>query len=178
MIIDIIVIALLIMAIVKGLRNGLVLAVFSLLAFIIGLAAALKLSAVVAAYLENSTNISQRWLPVLAFALVFFLVVLLVRLGAKAIEGVLQLAMLGWLNRLGGVLLYIILYLFIFSIILFYAYQLRIIKPETAEVSLTYRYIYPMAPQAMNVLGSVIPFFKDMFTRLEAFFLGISEKAS
>src|SRR3954467_3587340 len=106
MIIDIITLVLLVLAIFKGIRNGLVLAIFSFLAFIIGLAAAMKLSAVVAGYLGTNTSISQRWLPVLAFAIVFFIVVFLVRLGAKAIEGALKLVMLGWLNKLGGIIFY------------------------------------------------------------------------
>src|SRR5512138_3717427 len=99
MFIDFIAIALLVLSIIKGFQKGLVVAIFSLLAFIIGLAAALKLSAVVAEYLRANTNISQKWLPILAFAIVFLAVVLLVRLGAKAIEGGLKLAMLGWLNK-------------------------------------------------------------------------------
>src|SRR5215213_4015748 len=128
MFIDLIAIGLIALAIIKGFRNGLVVAIFSLLAFVIGLAAALKLSAVVAEYLGTNTNIAQRWLPVLAFAIVFFIVVLLVRLGAKAIEGALRIVMLGWLNKLGGIVFYALLYLFIFSILLFYAQQLHIIN--------------------------------------------------
>ncbi len=169
-IIDIIVFALVIIGIFKGLKNGLVLGIFSVLAFIIGLAAAIKLSAVVAEQLETSTNISQRWLPVLAFALVFVLVIFLVRLGAKIIEGALQMAMLGWLNKLGGIILYVLLYLLIFSVLLFYAEQLNLIKPATAEVSITYPIIYPMAPEVIGALGTVLPFFRDMFAELEAFF--------
>ena len=169
-IIDIIVFALVIIGIFKGLRNGLVLGIFSVLAFIIGLAAAIKLSAVVAEQLEASTNLSQRWLPVLAFALVFVLVIFLVRLGAKIIEGALQMAMLGWLNKLGGIILYVLLYLLIFSVLLFYAEQLNLIKPATAEVSITYPIIYPMAPEVIGSLGIVLPFFRDMFAELEAFF--------
>jgi membrane protein required for colicin V production len=170
MIIDIIAIVLLVMAIFKGLRNGLVVAVFSLLAFIIGLTAAIKLSVVVADYLGENVNISQRWLPVVAFALVFIGVVFLVKLGAKAIEGVLRMALLGWLNKIGGVVLYIVLYLFIFSVLLFYAEQLQIIKPQTIEASATYNSIKPIGPAIMNAMGSVIPFFKDMFSGLEDFF--------
>jgi len=177
MIIDFIATGLLVLAIIKGFRNGLVVAVFSLLAFIIGLAAALKLSAVVAAYLETSTNISHRWLPILAFAIVFFVVVLLVRLGAKAIEGGLRMAMLGWLNKLGGVVLYLLLYFFIFSIFLFYAAQLHIIKPETAQTSAAYPLLYPVAPAVMDALGSLFPFFKNIFGELENFFDHLSKKA-
>ncbi|MGZ8537185.1 MAG: CvpA family protein [Flavisolibacter sp.] len=178
MIIDIIVIILLIFAIFKGLLNGLVVAVFSFLAFVIGLAAALKLSTVVAEYLGTNTNISQRWLPVLAFAIVFLIVVFLVRLGSKAIEGMLKLAMLGWLNKIGGLIFYALLYLFIFSVILFYAAQLNIVKPETIEDSTTYSYIQPIGPKVISGLGAILPFFKDMFAELELFFGKLSDKAS
>ena len=177
MFIDIIAIVLVVLAIIKGFSKGLVVAIFSLLAFVIGLAAAIKLSAVVAEYLGTNTNISQRWLPILAFAIVFFVVVLLVRLGAKAMEGALKTVMLGWLNKLGGVVFYFLLYFFIFSIILFYATQLHIIKPETIETSSTYPIIYPMAPVVMDALGSLIPFFKNMFADLENFFYHLSKKA-
>ena len=111
MIIDIIVIVLFVLAIFKGLRNGLVLAIFSFLAFFVGLAAALKLSTVVADYLGANTNIAQRWLPFLAFIIVFILVLFLVRLAAKAIEGALKIVMLGWLNKIGGIVFYSLLYL-------------------------------------------------------------------
>lgn len=177
MFIDFIAIGLIILSIIKGFKNGLVVAVFSLLAFIIGLAAALKLSAVVAEYLGTNTNISQRWLPILAFAIVLFVVVLLVRLGAKAIERGLRMVMLGWLNKLGGMVFYFLLYFFVFSILLFYATQLHIIKPETVQTSVTYPIIYPMAPVVMDALGSIIPFFKNMFAELEDFFDHLSRKA-
>jgi membrane protein required for colicin V production len=170
MIIDFIAIGLIVLALVKGFRKGFVVAFFSLLAFFIGLAAALKLSAMVAEYLGTSTNISQRWLPILAFTLVFFAVVFLVRLGAKAIEGVLGMIMLGWLNKLGGIAFYLLLYLFIYSIVLFYATQVKILKQETLQTSSTYYFIYPVAQVLMDALGSVIPIFKNMFGELENFF--------
>lgn len=177
MLVDIIGLFLLVWGCFKGLRNGFVVGVFSFLAFIIGLAAALKLSTVAAAYLGSNTNIGERWLPFLAFALVFLLVVFLVRLGAKAIEGLLRVAMLGWLNKIGGVLLYVLLYLFIFSILLFYAEQLHLIKKETLSSSVLYPYVQPLAPKIIDALGYLVPFFKNMFAELQVFFEGVAGKA-
>lgn len=176
MFIDIIALILLVWAAFKGLRNGLIVGLFSFFAFIIGLAAALKLSTVAAEYIGTNTNIGKRWLPFIAFAGVFLIVVLLVRLGAKAIEGVLRMAMLGWLNKLGGILLYILLHFFIFSILLFYVDQLHLIKKETLEASVLYPYIQPLAPNIIDALGYLLPFFKNMFVELEGFFDGISRK--
>ncbi|MBK7557459.1 MAG: CvpA family protein [Chitinophagaceae bacterium] len=86
MLIDLTFAILLVIAIVKGYQKGFIIAVFSIIAFIIGLAAALKFSAAVAAWLQNSISISAKWLPFIAFAIVFIAVVLLVRMGAKLIE--------------------------------------------------------------------------------------------
>lgn len=174
MLIDIIAFLLLLLSLWKGIRKGLVVAVFSFLAFIIGLAAAIKLSAAAAVYIGNSVNISQRWLPVLAFLVIFFLVVLLVKLGARLIEGALQMAMLGWLNRLGGVFFYFLMYIFIFSILLFYANQLHLIRPATTASSLVYPYVEPMAPKILNGLGYILPVFRNMFDQLLHFFQNVS----
>ena len=164
------------MAIFKGLSKGLIVAVFSFLAFIIGLAAALKLSTAMADYIGENVAVSQRWLPFIAFFVVFIIVVLLVRLGAKLIQGAVQMVMLGWLNRIGGVVFYILIYFFIFSILLFYAVQLNLLKEPTTKASVTYSIIQPFAPKLLSILGSVIPFFKNMFQDLLNFFDAASDK--
>lgn len=176
MIIDIIVAIILILAAFKGYRQGLIVALFSVIAFIIGLAAALKLSAVVADHLGKAVKVSDKWLPIISFAVVFLIVVLLVRLGARFIQKTVELAMLGWLNRVGGILLYAALYILIFSILLFYADQLGLIKPETKTGSVTYSYIQPLGPKLMEGLGKIIPIFKGMFEDLEDFFDSVSKQ--
>ena len=176
MLIDFTFAALLVLAIFKGYQKGLIIAVFSTIAFIIGLAAALKLSAVVALYLKDSVRIADKWLPFIAFAVVFFTVILLVRLGGKLIEKSFQAVMLGWLNRIGGIILYAALYLIILSIFIFYAEKLHLLQPATIESSQTYNFIQPWGPKVMDNFGKVIPIFKDMFTELGDFFNSLSNK--
>ncbi len=69
MIIDIVFILTMIIAIFKGLSKGFIVGIFSLLAFIIGLAAAIKFSAIVAAYLSKNVISATKWLPVISFFL-------------------------------------------------------------------------------------------------------------
>ena len=176
MFIDITFAILMILAVVKGLGKGFVVAVFSLLAFFIGLAAALKLSAVVAVRLQEGTNISGKWLPVISFLIVFILVVCLVRIGARWIDKAVQFVWLGWLNRLLGLILYVILYTIIFSIFLFYAVQLNLIRQDTINASKVYGYIQPWGPYVINSLGKIVPWFNDLFVQLENFFAGFSNK--
>jgi len=111
MFIDLIFILLMLMAVVKGLQRGLIVAVFSMIGFVVGLIAAVKFSTVVAAWLNDSINVSARWLPFLSFVLVFIVVILLIRLLAKLVESTIELAMLGWVNKIGGAMMYAVIYI-------------------------------------------------------------------
>ena len=174
--IDIIFAILIVIAIFKGYKKGLIIAIFSIVALIVGLAAALKLSATVAAYLQNSVNISGKWLPFLSFAMVFGLVAVLVGMGGKLIEKTFEMALLGWANRTGGILLFVILYTIIFSIFLFYAEKIHLFEEATIQSSKVFPFIKPWGPKVMNAFGSILPIFKDMFTQLSNYFESLSPK--
>ena len=178
MILDLLLAVVIILAVIKGFQRGLIIGVFSLVAVIIGLAAAMKLSIVVAGYVGEAVNVSDEWLPVISFALIFIAVVLLIRLGANAIERTVEIAMLGWVNRLGGVLLYAAIYIVVFSVLLFYAEQVDLFRSETIEKSLTYSFIQPWGPKVIDSIGTIIPLFKGMFSELELFFENVSKKIS
>lgn len=178
MFLDFVLIIILILAVIKGYQRGLIVGVFSFVAVIIGLAAAMKLSTVVAGYIGDTIKVSDGWLPVISFAIVFILVVLLIRLGANLIQKTVEISMLGWVNRLGGILLYIAIYAMVYSVVLFYAEQVKLVQPAAIEKSVTYSYIQPLGPKVINGFASVIPVFKGMFTELQAFFDGVAQKVS
>ena len=174
--IDFIFAILMIVAVLKGYQKGLIIALFSILAFIVGLAAALKMSAAVAVRLEHGITGPSKWLPVSSFALVFLAVVLLVNLGGRLIEKTFQMGMLGWANRLGGVIFYLLLYTILFSIFLFYADKLKIIQKPTIDTSKVFPLVSPLGPKVIDGLGRAVPLFKNTFTQLEAFFSDVSNK--
>ncbi|MBX2921751.1 MAG: CvpA family protein [Chitinophagaceae bacterium] len=176
--VDLLFLLVLIVAVIKGAIRGIVLALFSFIGWFIGLAAALKLSAVVAVYLQDHTNIDARWLPLLSFLLVFVLVVLLVQWAGKALEGILKLSLLGWVNRLGGALLYAGIYTLIFSIILFYADKMHLINEDTLAASRVYKATAGLAPAIIEGIGALIPALKETFHQLEDFFETAGKKIS
>lgn len=153
MFIDIIAGTLLIIALIKGFSKGFIVAVFSFAAIIIGLVVALKLSASVSVFLQNSTNISNYWLPFISFAVIMIAVIFLAKLVAKFVEKTVELAMMGWLNKILGVALFASLYLIIFSVLVFYFAKLNIIKPETLAASKSYPIIKPVAPKIIDLIG-------------------------
>jgi membrane protein required for colicin V production len=176
MIIDLIFLILIVMAIFKGISRGFIVAVFSLLAFMLGLAAALKLSAVLAVHLQEKMNISGYWLPFLAFLIVFIAVVLLVRLGAAVLKKVVTIALLGWADALAGIVLYGVIYLMAFSVMLFFATRIHLVSADTQADSHTFAFIEPFGPKVMNLLGKAIPLFSHMFSDLGKFFQSVSKK--
>ena len=177
MIIDIIFVILLALALWKGYSRGFIIAIFSFLAIFIGLAAAIKFSVVVSGWLHNNTNIGTRWLPFISFLGVIIIVIILVRWVASLLQAGMELAMLGWLNKLAGIVLYIVLYTVVYSIILFYAKEMWIIKPEIIRTSVVYNVIEPWGPRSIDMLGSLIPIFKNMFQDLEKFFGSLAPKS-
>ncbi|HEU4552637.1 MAG TPA: CvpA family protein [Chitinophaga sp.] len=170
MLIDILFAIILVIAVYKGYSRGLIVAVFSFVAIIVGLAAALKLTTVSALYAQQHWHVHWRWLPVICFIGLFLGVILLVRLGATALQKLVELALLGWINRLGGILLYIIIFTINYSILLWIANQLYWLSPETKLQSAVYPYIAPVGPAVIDSMGKIIPVFKDMFAGLQSFF--------
>jgi membrane protein required for colicin V production len=178
MVIDVAFLIVMSIAIFKGFTKGFVVGVFSFIAFIIGLAAALKLSAITAHLLQDSTGVTTKWLPVLSFALVFIVVVFIVNFGAKVIKQTIRFATLGWLDKIAGIIIYVIIYTIIFSVILFFAEKTTLIKQETIKASSVYNFVAPWGLAVINHLGKIIPLFKDLFIQLQSFFQNLGDKLS
>jgi membrane protein required for colicin V production len=168
--IDILFFIILFLAIVQGWRKGLILGFFSMVCGLIGLAAAVKLSAALATHMKSDLNLSGRWLPVIAFILVFILVILVIQWIGRLLEKLISLVLLEWLNKLGGILLFMILYLSIYSIILFYGTKTQFITKEAVDNSHIYSLIAPFGPAVIRFITGFIPFGQDMFLALEGFF--------
>ncbi|WP_212000410.1 CvpA family protein [Chitinophaga sp. HK235] len=168
--IDIVFAIIMVIALYKGYTRGLIVAVFSLVAVTLGLAVALKLSAVTATLVQQRWDIHSRWVPMLCFVCLFVGVALLVRLGASALQKLIEMAMMGWLNRLGGILLYSMIFTIVYSVVLWIANQIYLLSPETKLHSVVYPYIEHIGPWVLDHMGEWIPVFKDIFSQLQAFF--------
>lgn len=170
MAIDVIGIILIVLFFIRGYMKGIIVAVFSLLAIILGIICALKLSEWLAQWMLEKGWITNGWGQVLSYLILFFGVVLLVRIVAKAIEGSARLAMLGMVNGLIGGVVYALMAAIVWSCMLWVGSQTGLIKPEMIAQSKTYSYISPLAPWVFDHVGDVLPFAKDVFKDLSGFF--------
>ncbi len=167
--IDILFFVIMAFAVYKGLSRGFIVAFCSVLGFIIGLAAALKLSTIIAAKLNEHTE-ATKWMPMLAFILVFVATAIVVNMIGKIVQKTFETAMLGWANRIAGVILYCLIYSIIFSIFIFYAVQLHFVNTVTTNNAFVYPYTQVIGPKVIEGFGVIIPWFKNMFSELEQFF--------
>ena len=158
------------LSIIQGWRKGLILALFSMVCGLIGLAAAVKLSAVLATHMKSDLHMTTRWLPVITFILVFVLVIIMIRWAGRLLEKLIKWVLLGWLNKLGGILLFLILYLSVYSIVLFYGTETQFISKHAADKSHYYHLIAPFGPAVIRFITGFIPYGQDMFIALEGFF--------
>ncbi|MFA6056602.1 MAG: CvpA family protein [Taibaiella sp.] len=176
MIIDAIFLICLLIFLIRGYSKGVVVALFSVVAIILGVLGALKLSGTLASLLFEGGEKGGRWVPFVSYIIVFFLIVWLVRLGSKLIQRSFEAVALGWVNRMAGALLYAFLISFVFSSILWLFNQMGVIKPETKSASYVYEMIEPLAPKVFSLISTVLPFAKHIFEDLSGFFDHVNQK--
>ena len=85
-------------------------------------------------------------------------------------QKILELFLLGWLNKIGGMIVYILIFMSIYSTILFFAVKMNILTINIINDSKTYSIIKPLGPGLIDLMGSIIPFFKGLFVELETYF--------
>ncbi len=102
-ILDIILLICLVPALIQGFRKGFISQVVAIVAIVAGVWMSARFATVAAGWLGQYIEGSEQVLKVVAFALIFIVVIAALTLFGKFIEGTVKLVMLGWLNRLLGV---------------------------------------------------------------------------
>lgn len=161
--IDIIILIFLVIAAIKGFSQGFIIGLASLAGLVLGIIFSLKYAGNLAINLQQMFGSNSQVLFFASYAICFLVIVLFVHFVGKSLEKVIEIAALGFVNRLAGVGFGIIKTLFVFSAI-FYLLKIadpqsRLIKPETKQES----YIYQRLEW---ILPSTLPFLKSQLDRL------------
>jgi membrane protein required for colicin V production len=174
--VDIIVVVLIGFLAFKGFQKGLVIELFSIVAFILGIMASMHLtnSILVNYFKDNHTQ----WIPYLIYILVFIAVYLVVFLLGKLIEKLLKTVNLNLFNRIAGLVFGVLKAVFIFSLVVWLSQQAGYVPESYKEKSVFYRYLKDIAPAVINALSSYMPVFKDILSQIEDFFNQFAVKAA
>ena len=139
---DIILLICFIPGIIRGISKGFLEQALSLAGIVLSVWAAFKFSALVCGWLKPYLSLSETTLNVVAFALILIAVSIVVLLVAKLLTKVLEMSMLGWLDKILGLAFALVvngLLLGVF-IILFDTLNLKFgfVKPEVLDGSVVY----------------------------------------
>lgn len=99
---DIILGALLAFSLYKGIKNGLFVEIASFVSLLLGIYLAIKFSSFMKGIIMKYVSWNPNTIQIVAFLLVFILVVIGVYFLAKILTGIADFAFLGWANKLGG----------------------------------------------------------------------------
>lgn len=145
---DIVTGILLILAIIKGFKNGLIIELASLVALVLGLFGAIQFSSITESYLID--YIDSSYIGIAAFIITFILIVVGVHLVAKAVDKLVSAIALGMINRVLGAIFSLLKYAFIISVIIAilgsFEKTVDLIPEEQKESSHLYKPLQSIAP--------------------------------
>lgn len=95
---------LLIIAAIQGFRKGFIIELASLAALVLGIWGGIKLSDMTAHFITKHTGYTSDYLNIIAFFVTFIIIVILIHIMGKALDSIVKVVMLGFLNRLAGII--------------------------------------------------------------------------
>ncbi len=167
MVIDILFVIFLCVGFWWGYTKGIIYSLFSLIAYFLGIVAALKFSYMAASFVKEKLNPDPTMTAVISFILVFVIVVLLVRFIAWALENILQSFSLNLPNKIIGGAIHALVGIYVLCVLLWFINKWGALPETQRTASHVYPYIDDTAPTVIEYSGKVIPMFKDAFHDFE-----------
>jgi len=144
----------------QGIRNGFIKALLSFFSFFIGLIVAYQLAGWVARQLKEYTKIESHWLPFISFVIVLLAVLFLIRWISGLLQQTAEVLMLGWLNKLLGIVLYGFIYFTIWSALVYFLQMLGVLEAVKMKDAYSYSYLQKWWPYCMDKMSQWLPFIK------------------
>ena len=156
-ILDIILAVILLFGIVRGFKNGFFVEVTSLVALALGVYGAIHFSYFAGDFLKDKVNWPEKTVQIVAFAITFLIIVLLISLIGKLLTKIADLAALGILNKIAGAAFGAAKLALILSIILIVFSRLNRTLPFVSEEGLNSSILYsPVKNLAPTLFPSIL----------------------
>lgn len=149
-ILDIVLLTLIVLGLVRGFMRGFFVEIASLVALIAGIYGAFHFSSFAASFLRDRVNWNENTVNIVAFAITFVIIVLVIALAGKALTKIADFAMLGLLNKLLGALFGGLKVVFILSVILIILDKIQanipFVKDADQQESVLYKPVKSLIP--------------------------------
>lgn len=167
-IIDIIIAALLVFGFVRGLIKGLFVEIASLVALIAGIYGAIHFSFYVGNVLAKYVSWEERYITIVAFAITFGVIVLVIALLGKIFTKIADFASLGLLNKIAGGIFGSLKAALILSIVLLVFSKLNDTLPFISEAQQNDAILYePIKELAPTLFPSFVKVIKEKSENFE-----------
>jgi membrane protein required for colicin V production len=167
--IDIVLLVLLGLGAFKGYSKGLIVEIFSLLAFFLGLFVAIEFTIPIALKYFGDYN----WFHLISIGLflaIFLVITIIINLLAKAVKKVLDMTFFGTFDNVFGAVLGVLKWSLIISVVLWMFQAVGISLPKQyVDDSFMFPYIAAVGPLTFEYVSLVIPYFRDIFDSIEQF---------
>ena len=170
MVIDILAVLALALGAYLGYKKGLVLTLFTALAWVLGLFAALKLTYVCTGLMRKWFHSESTLIPLITFMLLFIGVVFLVILFGKLVDKIISVAELGIVNKILGGIMKGALFLLLFSVMLWLFDEAGVVTKSVRADSKLYDYVSPIAPGFFHFVDHNLPALKGLLDDLKKYF--------
>lgn len=159
-IVDIVILCCFLPALYFGAKNGLVKQLVALAVIFFGIRLSLRFSVPVSNWVLEHVEMSEFWAKAVSFILIFFVVAIVLSLLGRIIEKIIKISLLGWLNKLLGIVMTFCLFALVISVLAYFVDSannlLEFIPKEKLEESRFY-------PMLLNLAQEVFPRFKELF---------------
>ncbi len=116
---DFIILIIIVASAIYGAFKGFISQIVSIISLLLGVWCAFKFSNLIASYIKDLFSIGETAVYLVSFVAILVVVIILGNFLGKGLEKILQLSMLGWLNRLLGILFSAIRSVVILSILVY-----------------------------------------------------------
>ncbi len=141
----------------KGFTKGFIIELTSLVALVLGVFIAINFSYFAADFLTDNTKIAHKYISIIAFVITFIAIVIAAFAVGKLLEKVINLILLGFINKIAGCLFGILKAAFILSVIIFiinsFDSKQAVITKKIRENSILYKPIASIAPYIIPKLN-------------------------
>lgn len=158
-ILDIIILICLILALIQGLIKGFISQAISIVSLILGIWASGRFAGVVCQWLSQYINGSEQVLRIVAFSLIFIAIITALILAGKALEAVIKLVMLGWVNRLLGALFSLVKWLLVIGLVIIAFNAINESFNLVSQDTLAQSKLYPLITEFAN---RIFPYLKNL----------------
>ncbi|MEM9835168.1 MAG: CvpA family protein [Bacteroidota bacterium] len=153
-----------------GYSKGIISTVLNLASYVFGILAAMKFGPVMADILSGMINNGDQgvWkggMFLLGIIVTFFLTLVLFKILARGLTGILESININFINQIAGGILSAAFFLTVFSGLALFGSRAQIITPEARETSITYPILEPL-PQFVWERGqALLPVFQDFYDK-------------